>query len=87
MHAIDERLALIALATTDIEFAILAYLLRTWKRLQSCHDVATGVARHHHVECIHRLKVLTFAKTEGAGRHDNFTNCCGAFAHADGKIG
>ena len=87
VHAVDKRLALVALAATHIEPPALAHHLCAGQRLQSCHDVATGVASHHHVERIHRLEALTLAKAEGAGRHHHLIDGCGALSHANGETG
>ena len=87
MHPIDERLALFALATSYVELAVLAHFLGTRQSLQGCHDVTTRVARHHHVECVHRLEVVTLAEAEGAGCHYHFIDGCSPLFHADIKIG
>ena len=71
VHAVDERLALPALTTTHIKFSILAHFLRAGQGLERRHDITTRIACHHHVECVHRLEIVTLSKTIGAGSDDH----------------
>ena len=81
MHAVNERLTLVALAATDVEFAVLAHLLCAGQRLQGCHDVAARVARHHNVQGVHRLEVVALAEVVAAGGDHHFIDGGCAFAH------
>ena len=81
MHAIDKRLAFLALTTPDIQLAVLAHRLGAGQRLQCCHDVTARIACHHHVERIHGLEIVALAKTERACRHHHFVDGGGLLAH------
>ena len=86
MHAIDECLTFLALAASHVELAIFAHFLRARQCLQSCYDVATRVARHHHIERIHCLETVALAETEGAGRYHHFVDGGSPLIHTDGEI-
>ena len=87
MHAVDKRLALVALASTDVKLTVFANHLRAGKRLQGSYDVAARIASHHHVERIHGLEIVALAETERAGRHHHFVDARGALFHLDMEIG
>ena len=87
MHAVDEGLALVALAAAYIQFTVFAHLLRTRQGLQSRHDVAARITAHHHIERIHRLEVVALTEAVGTGRYHHLVDGCCPLVHLNGKVG
>ena len=81
MHAVDKRLTFVALAATYIQFAVLSHHLCAWQGLKCRHDVAARVARHNHVERVHRLEVVALAEAVGAGRYYHLVDGCRLLVH------